>query len=882
MHAHATKKAFLFLLSSILLLAYGGNRIPYHLIPQAALATRENDSAIQIVTFRLLAVENQLGNVTVKSAEHLIESLTTFNNWQNNTISGGFQYLSHIHLLSSSDLSEIDEERQQFYTGKATRANLLNETETFLTQKLPLENNSLSVRILYYAGDAHKTVSKGSTSYCLTLDQPVYDWELDQFLRQGSNGDMGNTLVILDACYSGGYVAGLAKPGRVILTACGPDENTSGQTSTQGDDNQVLTWFTGAKSATYPNGTEFGPLGILGAMMKAEDTNRDGWGSAGEIFKFASQTAKWYAANQTDPKTGDPFDLNPWAHFGAAGGAIPLIQYDSSKPFPESGKPFSTMIQSADPYRCNSEEYQYRMSRYSPSHAETPNAAGPDTSAILWTRYLSAPIAGSASIADGIVFIGTMDGTFHALDMTTGQTIWTISVSSSISSTPAVEEGIVIFASQKPGRIYAADEYNGIIRWTYEIPEGNPVYASPTIKDRKVFICSSDGFLRVFSLFEGSSILERYVGGNITSSPAFSGDTVFITGNDVQAFDESDGTRKWRFNPSWPVFSSPAIDEGIVYVGSGNDDTAFALDASTGSPLWAYKTGGWFSSPCVDSDKDLILLGCRDGRIYCLTRNAGLLKWMYITESANHLSAPIISADGLVYVGSLNNNFFCLDEQNGQRIWNLTTAGSIASSPVIIDKHVLIGTLGGYLYCFGPPFPTRDIAVLNVTTSTEICRPGEPVEINYSVKNLGSAAETFEVVCAANRSNVWVTPSYNEPAIFHTETVTLEAGEMANRKCIFNTSDIQPGEYGIIVQTALATDETQASNNAFLGGPLLLQLLTDLDSNGMINIVDIAIVARACGSQLGDQNWNPKADLDGNGTINIVDIAIVAKDFGKT
>lgn len=882
MHAHATKKALLFLLGSILLLAFGDNRIPYHLIPEATRALQENDPAIQNVTFKLLAVENQLGNFTIKSAQHLIESLKIFNNWQNNTISAGFQYSSYIHLLSSADPSQIDQECQQFYNGKATRANLLNETETFLTQKLPLENISLSVRILYYAGDAHKTVNQGNTSYCLALDQPVYDWELDQFLRQDSNGDVCNTLVILDACYSGGYIAKLAKPGRIILTACSPDETTSEQTSIQDENNQGLTWFTGAKSATYPNGTEFGPLGILGAMEKSEDKNHDGWGSAGEIFKFASQTAKCYAANQTDPKTGEPFDLDPWAHFGAAGGAIPFIQYDSSKPFPENGKPFSTMVESPDPYRYNSEEYQYRMSRYSPTHAETPKAMGPNTSALLWTRYLSAPIASSPSIADSMVFIGTMDGAFHALDMTAGQTIWSISVGSPISSTPAVDEGVIIFGSQKPGKIYAVDEYTGIIRWTYEIPEGNPVYSSPTIKDRKVFICSSDGFLRVFNLFEGSSILERYVGGNITSSPAVSGDTVFITGNDVQAFDELDGARKWRFDPTWPVFSSPAIDEGIVYVGSGNDDTAFALDASTGSPLWEYKAGGWFSSPCVDSGKDLILLGCRDGRIYCLNKNTGLLRWMYITGSPNHLSAPIISADGLVYVGSLNNNFFCLDEENGQKVWNLTTVGSIASSPVIIDKHVLIGTTGGYLYCFGPLFPTHDTAVLNVTASPKICRPGEPVEISYSVKNLGSGVETFKAVCAVNKSNVWVTPSYNEPAIFHTETVTLEAGETANRKCIFNTSNIQPGEYGITVQASLVADETEASNNVFLDGPLLLQMLTDLDSNGMINIVDIAIVARACGSQPGDPNWNPKADLDGNGTINIVDIAIVAKDFGKT
>jgi hypothetical protein len=56
----------------------------------------------------------------------------------------------------------------------------------------------------------------------------------------------------------------------------------------------------------------------------------------------------------------------------------------------------------------------------------------------------------------------------------------------------------------------------------------------------------------------------------------------------------------------------------------------------------------------------------------------------------------------------------------------------------------------------------------------------------------------------------------------------------------------------------------------------------DLNGDGRINIIDIAIVARAFDSKLGDPNWNEVADLNKDGWVNIVDIAIVASDFGKT
>jgi acyl-homoserine lactone acylase PvdQ/plastocyanin len=59
-------------------------------------------------------------------------------------------------------------------------------------------------------------------------------------------------------------------------------------------------------------------------------------------------------------------------------------------------------------------------------------------------------------------------------------------------------------------------------------------------------------------------------------------------------------------------------------------------------------------------------------------------------------------------------------------------------------------------------------------------------------------------------------------------------------------------------------------------------LATDIDGNGIVNIVDIAKVAKAFGSKPGDSNWNPIADLNSDNQVNIVDVALVAKDYGKT
>jgi hypothetical protein len=55
----------------------------------------------------------------------------------------------------------------------------------------------------------------------------------------------------------------------------------------------------------------------------------------------------------------------------------------------------------------------------------------------------------------------------------------------------------------------------------------------------------------------------------------------------------------------------------------------------------------------------------------------------------------------------------------------------------------------------------------------------------------------------------------------------------------------------------------------------------DLNGDGVVDIKDAILAARAYGSSPGDPNWNPDADLDGNGTVNIIDLILLAMNFGQ-
>lgn len=54
----------------------------------------------------------------------------------------------------------------------------------------------------------------------------------------------------------------------------------------------------------------------------------------------------------------------------------------------------------------------------------------------------------------------------------------------------------------------------------------------------------------------------------------------------------------------------------------------------------------------------------------------------------------------------------------------------------------------------------------------------------------------------------------------------------------------------------------------------------DLNGDNAINILDVAMVARAFGAHPGHPAWDSKLDLDSSQNVNILDVSIVAKSFG--
>jgi alcohol dehydrogenase (cytochrome c) len=127
---------------------------------------------------------------------------------------------------------------------------------------------------------------------------------------------------------------------------------------------------------------------------------------------------------------------------------------------------------------------------------------------------------------------------------------------------------------------------------------------------------------------------------------------------------------QWLFQSQMPApgrgwQTTPLVLDGVMYI-TGNSNTAWALDARTGRPIWSYRR----------TLPDLLRICCG-----MVNRGFGLL------------------GDRL-YMGTLDAHLVALDRRTGEVIWDVQVEEpkngySITGAPLVVKDKVIIGISGG-------------------------------------------------------------------------------------------------------------------------------------------------------------------------------------------
>lgn len=156
------------------------------------------------------------------------------------------------------------------------------------------------------------------------------------------------------------------------------------------------------------------------------------------------------------------------------------------------------------------------------------------------------------------------------------------------------------------------------------------------------------------------------------------------------------GTVAWVFPTGGPIYSSPAVSNGIVYIGS-QDKKLYALDADTGATVWEYETGSWVdSSPAIVNG--VVYFGSNDGRLHALDAGNGEKLWDFNTRRPV-TSSPAV-ADDIVYFGSDDYYIYALDAITGTKLWSFKTDYYVKASPIVVNGIVYIGSMDKHCYTF--------------------------------------------------------------------------------------------------------------------------------------------------------------------------------------
>ncbi|MFP6567977.1 MAG: PQQ-binding-like beta-propeller repeat protein [Dehalococcoidia bacterium] len=150
----------------------------------------------------------------------------------------------------------------------------------------------------------------------------------------------------------------------------------------------------------------------------------------------------------------------------------------------------------------------------------------------LWRRNTGGAVVASPLVVGGRVYVGAFDSVFYALDAQTGDVDWKFTESERWYWTQALAAGNTIFAPSLDGNLYALDANTGVKLWAFE-SEG-AIVGSPTIVSGMLAIPVSEGGNSKVHLveFNGSQKDSCRIGENIFTTLVADGDLIYFAATD--------------------------------------------------------------------------------------------------------------------------------------------------------------------------------------------------------------------------------------------------------------------------------------------------------------------------------------------------------------
>ena len=247
------------------------------------------------------------------------------------------------------------------------------------------------------------------------------------------------------------------------------------------------------------------------------------------------------------------------------------------------------------------------------------------TGDLRWKFQTGDVVHSSPAVSDGVLFVGSWDRNLYALDARTGVEKWRFQTGDDpvihnhigIQSSPAVAGGLVYFGC-RDGHVYAVDVRSGKQKWAFST-EGSWVNNSPAVADGRVYFGTSiPSLLHVLDSESGAEIFSLATTAPDFSSIAIARGRLYLGTFDGRLTAVDLKTRKpvWSFQTQASRMQLPALtkadgtlDFSVILPSNFYDDMVVGVHKLLG-------LGAILSSPAIADG--VVYVGSADGNLYAL------------------------------------------------------------------------------------------------------------------------------------------------------------------------------------------------------------------------------------------------------------------------